>query len=128
MVLKNSKKNVWFSGAALLTSITCAAVAYFLLTRIDLIVHGELYNFGLNFSSEWADPYRTYMLLIYVCLILPIVLSSISLFFSFKVKVTPRAFQKPAEIKKETIQKISQTIQLQGHGSTTPLCVSAPAS
>lgn len=27
------------------------------LTQIDQIVHGDLYNFGLEFSNRWAMPY-----------------------------------------------------------------------
>jgi len=25
--------------------------------RLDLIVHGDLYNYGLQFSEAWANPY-----------------------------------------------------------------------
>jgi len=64
-----------FKQLALPVSIACAGIVYFLLTRIDLIVHGELYGFGLVFSAQWADSYRVLMLSIYVCSVIPVVLS-----------------------------------------------------
>jgi len=76
-VLSNSK----YKLLVLLVSITCAATGYFLLTRIDTIVHGQLYDFGLIFSAEWADSYRVYMWSIYACLATPVVLSDVSLVF-----------------------------------------------
>ena len=32
---------------------------FFLMSRIDFIVHGTLYDYGLKFSHEWADEYWT---------------------------------------------------------------------
>ena len=39
-----------------LALIAAVSVAY-LLTIIDSIVHNQLYQFGLQFSHDWADPY-----------------------------------------------------------------------
>jgi hypothetical protein len=77
--------------------IVSAVIVYFLLTRIDLIVHGKLYYFGLRFSSDWADPYRIYMWLIYVCLVLPTTLSAFALVFSFTSKENLKAPEKKTE-------------------------------
>ena len=35
-------------------------LSFFFFTRIDRIVHGDLYKYGLQFSSEWAGQYWTY--------------------------------------------------------------------
>lgn len=32
-------------------------VTVFLLLQIDRIVHGTLYDYGLQFSPNWAEPY-----------------------------------------------------------------------
>ena len=32
-------------------------IFYLVLTKIDLIVHYDLYQYGLIFSTEWAEPY-----------------------------------------------------------------------
>lgn len=75
--------------------IACAIIVYFLLTRIDLVVHGDLYYFGLTFSPDWADPYRLYMWSIYACLVIPIALSGLLLAWGFleksqKIPVKPQ--------------------------------------
>jgi hypothetical protein len=46
----------------------------FLLGQIDSIVHGDLYNFGLQFNTDWAGPYWAYVNQIYLFLILPMAL------------------------------------------------------
>lgn len=113
MALKSATRNYWSRGVALVTSIVSAVITYFLLTRIDLVVHVELYNFGLHFSAEWADSYRTYVLLIYVCLVLTIVLSSSSLFFSFTAKETQKEYQKPPKTKEEAVHEVEQRVSPQ---------------
>jgi len=39
--------------------LVAAASAAYGLTLLDKIVHGTLYNFGLQFSYDWANPYWT---------------------------------------------------------------------
>jgi uncharacterized Zn-finger protein len=58
----------------------------FLLHQIDLIVHGDLYNFGLQPSIEWWNPYWFYIRLSYVALGLPIALSIFATLLSFAKK------------------------------------------
>lgn len=40
-------------------------LSMFALTRLDSIVHGDLYRYGLNFSYGWAMPYWTMTTLIF---------------------------------------------------------------
>jgi hypothetical protein len=81
----------------LIVSVTLAATVYFLLTRIDLIVHVQLYNFGLIFSHEWGDPYRFYMWLIYACLLAPVVLNGLA-FVSGLIKLKPKISDIPCKV------------------------------
>lgn len=37
--------------------IAATASAAYILNLLDRIVHGQLYNYGLQFSLEWANPY-----------------------------------------------------------------------
>jgi hypothetical protein len=53
---------------------------------MEFIVHGQLYDFGLIFSAEWADVYRVFTWLLFACLIVPTALSSIALASSFLIK------------------------------------------
>jgi len=39
--------------------LAATASAAYSLTLLDNIVHGTLYNYGLQFSYEWANPYWT---------------------------------------------------------------------
>ncbi len=38
---------------------SCSLISMIALTRVDNIVHTDLYRYGLNFSYEWAMPYWT---------------------------------------------------------------------
>jgi len=75
MGLRSLSGNCGFYRIVLASWIICAVVSFFLLNNIDLIVHGDLYNYGLQMSIEWANPYWTYLRLTYVLLAVPIALS-----------------------------------------------------
>jgi len=107
--------NSWFKRLALFVCIACAVIVYFLLTRIDLVVHGDLYYFGLVFSSEWADPYRLYMWSIYACLVIPIAFSSLVLVWSFleKTQKILEKPQKPLEISVKLPETVLKTTERQ---------------
>ena len=91
MSLNRLINNQWFNRIVLAVWVISAVFVMSLLTRIDLIVHGQLYNFGLQFSSDWANPYYAYTRLIYVGLGLPMTLSVfvIALGFASKIDKAP---------------------------------------
>jgi len=72
-----------FIRVVLVLWIASSVFVVFLLSKIDGIVHGELYNFGLQFSFAWASPYWAIMRWIYVGLLVPSVLSGVALVFGF---------------------------------------------
>ncbi len=84
MSLNRLVSNQWFSRIVLAVWVTSAVLAMFLLTRIDLIVNGQLYSYNLQFAPAWADPYWNYTHLIYVGLGIPMTLS-----FTRKIDQTP---------------------------------------
>ena len=84
--LKSALCNSEFKQLVFLICIVCAVIVYFLLTRIDLVVHEELYDFGLIFSTQWVDPYRALMWSIYACLVASVVLSGTGLVFDLLTK------------------------------------------
>lgn len=47
----------WSSLALLITGLGANLLAIYYFTRIDSMVHGSLYEYGLQFSGEWAVPY-----------------------------------------------------------------------
>ena len=81
---------LWFVSSALVVV---------LLGRIDQIVHVNLYNYGLQFSNNWADPYWLSLRMIYVFLGVPIVASGVALVVSFMRKTSLEAVEKHVETK-----------------------------
>jgi len=75
---KSASHDSKFKMLVLLVSVVIAVIAYFLLTQIDLIVHGQLYGFGLIFSPEWANSYWVILRSVYACLVTLVVLNSIA--------------------------------------------------
>jgi hypothetical protein len=90
MDLKGIIRSNWFTRIVLLSWIISAVSIFVLLKNMEVIVHGQLYDYNLQFSPDWADPYRFYTWLIDISLVLPIALSSIALASSFlEVKEVP---------------------------------------
>ena len=65
----------------LLIGITLVALSIFFFTRLDLVVHGDLYRYGLQFNYEWAVQYWTYSRLILTSLVTAIVVAGFSIAF-----------------------------------------------
>jgi hypothetical protein len=63
------------------------AFSLFLFTRIDTIVHSDLYKYGLRFDLAWAGQYWTYSYLFIGSLTIAIIFTAISIAsFSFYVR------------------------------------------
>jgi len=84
--LQRLVNNKWVIRVVLLIWIVSAVLTMFLLHQIDLIVHGDLYKFGLQPSIEWWNPYWFYMRLSLVALALPIFFSIFAIALSFAKK------------------------------------------
>jgi uncharacterized Zn-finger protein len=80
---KDLLDNGWFVRVVLVLWLVSAVFVVFLLGRIDWVVHHELYNYGLQFSLEWASYYWSVLRIIYMFLAVPIFLSVA--YFGFEV-------------------------------------------
>ena len=70
--------------SAVLISMAAGSLAsMFSLTQINQIVHGELYNFGLQFSYRWALPYWLYSGIVFGLSWISISLSIVVAFYIF---------------------------------------------
>lgn len=87
MSLKRLLDNYWFSRVILIIWVVSAVFVLFVFTRIDSIIHVELYKFGLQFSYDWASQYWVFARLVCVCLGLPMALSVFVLAYSFTAKL-----------------------------------------
>ena len=83
MDLKRLPNNNWLYRAVLATWIASAIIVMLLLIRIDTIVNVDLYEHGLQFSQDWANPYWTYLRLNYVVLGVPMALSLFAVVVGF---------------------------------------------
>jgi hypothetical protein len=91
MGLRRVISGSWFIRLVMISWIICAVAIYVLFKNMELIVHGQLYYYGLISSPEWANPYRLYTWLIYISLGVPTALSAIALVSTFlKVKKVPQ--------------------------------------
>jgi len=67
----------------LVMGILMFVLSIFLFTRLDNIVRGDLYGYGLRFSYEWANQYWNYLTLILGFLGIAIGMSGVSFVLTF---------------------------------------------
>lgn len=68
---------------ALVLWLVSSVFILFLLSKIDSIVHVDLYHYGLQFDLAWAGSYWIALRMIYVFLAVPIVVSGAALVSGF---------------------------------------------
>ncbi len=71
MTLRDILENSTFIKATLAIWLVSLVFVLILLNRIDGIIHGDLYHYGLQFNLDWASNYWAFMRLIYFFLALP---------------------------------------------------------
>lgn len=107
MGLKRMLCGKWFNRLVLVGWIVCAVSILAVFKNMEQIVHGQLYSYGLVFSPDWADPYRLFTWLLFVCLGLPTALSGVALVSTFlkienvprKKTIVPQKIQSPRVVK-----------------------------
>jgi len=119
MSLKSMFTNKWFTRLVMISWITCAVSILVVFKNMELIVHGQLYDFGLVFSPDWADGYRVFTWLIFLCLGVPMALSGLALASSFlnveeipeREKIVPQKVGPPRGVAKVGSPQARQTLQ-----------------
>jgi len=104
MKLKETLRGYDFIRILLILWLISSFFVLFSLSKIDWIVHKELYNFGLRFSTDWAVPYWISLRVIYVWIAVPSALSAIFLGLDFWRKLNnrkPASEPKPKPILKQ---------------------------
>ena len=71
---------------SIIVLVAIGSTAYF-LNQLDQIVHGQLYNYHLEFSLEWANPYWNILRIIQTLLGVAGAATGISLVFSIKKEI-----------------------------------------
>jgi hypothetical protein len=105
MTSKTWEELWWVSFVIFAVWIVSGSLVLYLLTRVDTIVNVQLYDYGLQFSNNWAEPYWASIRLMMVFLSLPMVLSTVvfALGFSMFRKKAPlfNREAKPTEVTAE---------------------------
>jgi hypothetical protein len=137
MGLKRTLSGKWFTRLVMISWIICAVLILVIFKNMELIVHGQLYSYGLVFSSDWADPYRIFTWLLFLCLGLPMALSGVALVSSFfkvdevpnKEKLVPQRQEQPRGVVKVESPKIIKEAPVKaengngnGSGISCPNC------
>lgn len=73
----------WLLRLVIAMWVVSSVFVMLLLNRIDGIVHGTLYNYGLWFDFAWATPFWSFERLIYICLGAPLFSSGVALIYDF---------------------------------------------
>jgi len=134
MNLKSLLNSQWPNRIVLIISIVCSVSVGFLLTKIDFIVNHQLYNYQLQFSLAWANPYWSFLRLTYIFLGLLVALSLFALGLGFAqvrnqtpeisstVDVTPEVIVEELKPKKENgyLKKNEERIEKQAKPETKP--------
>lgn len=72
---------VWLIRSVLALYLVCSLFAAYMLYQLSGVVHGTLYNYGLQFSNGWAVPYWSFERMVYVFLFVPFFVGSFVLIF-----------------------------------------------
>ena len=79
-------ERAWLTRIVLIVWLVSALFVVLILTRLDSIVHKDLYDYGLQFSFAWAMPFWSFENFIYIALAVPGILTGIVLVADFRRK------------------------------------------
>ena len=126
----------WFTRLVMISWIICAVLILVIFNNMELIVHGQLYSYGLVFSSDWADPFRIFTWSLFLCLGLPMALSGVALVSSFfkvevpkKENLVPQRQETPRGVVKVESPKIIKEMPVKaenGNGNGNVNGISCP--
>jgi len=85
--------------------LAATASAVYCLTLLDNIVHGTLYNYGLQFSYDWANPYWMLLKIVQAMIVLAAVFTVVNLLYVYRKYI----YIKP-QVTKTRIEKSEKKI------------------
>jgi hypothetical protein len=113
--------------------LASSAAAVYTLNMLDMIVHGTLYQYGLEFSYEWANPYWTLLRVVQALLTVIMVATTVNLLLNVRVHFSKRSSrtrvtQVPKVVAKAPVTTRSQERPLIAHTSPSrPSMATAPS-
>jgi len=102
--------NQWISRILLTTIVIISAVVMYAINEIDHIINVQLYDYNLQFSFDWANPYWGLTKIIYISLGATIIMSITVLLLGFiKTKTSTPTLTSFKTEKPKTPQPIKAT-------------------
>jgi hypothetical protein len=108
MRLNQLTENPWLSRIVIIVSIVSAVAVLLLYSKIDSLVNGSLYNYNLQFSSGWYNPYKSTTQLINICLFAVLALNAIALVLNLVGKTNRVSLSKSVEHNSPILQETKQ--------------------
>lgn len=135
MYIKDLLENKWLVRILLVTWISSTILVLYMVNNLNMIIHGALYDFGLQFNYIWADPYWISLNLIYASLGLTSGLAFFAIMIGFyrsnhvitqKTKI-PEKIKNPKTSKLKRVAKIKQSYGIGNeNGNGTNMIISCP--
>jgi hypothetical protein len=116
---KTRSNSGWFSYTVIILWLVCGILISLSLNRIDLIVHGELYDYGLQFNQAWAVPYWTLVRFIYVFIAIPTTISIFTLSLTLWTTVSRRNTRFRANGQNSTNGKLPRSLDSEKEALTS---------
>lgn len=91
--------------------LAATAFAVYSLALLDKIVHGTLYNYGLQFSYDWANPYWTLLRIVQGFIGLAAVFTVVSSVYVYRKYVYTKPHGMQTRIEKSEKKAISSSVQ-----------------
>jgi len=113
MAFKDLLDSKWLIRLLLVSWIISAVLVIYMVNNLDLIVHGTLYNFGLQFNNLWANSYWMYLNLIYVSLGATFGIAFFAMMVGFyrSRPIVTQTIKVPEKIEKPKISKLKRLQQ-----------------
>jgi len=100
------KKLLLFTVLVLDATVTAA----YSLTLLDNIVHGTLYNFGLQFSYDWANPYWMLLRIVLAMMVLAAVFNVVSFVYVYRKYIYTKPQATETRVEKKVISSPTSTV------------------
>jgi hypothetical protein len=92
---------------ALLTAVILNLISVYIFTRVEQVIHGDLYNYGLQYNPVWAETYlaHTFSLFTSMAIASTIMITALILIYSITPKTITPEKPETTKIRKEKPQQ-----------------------
>jgi len=110
MDFKRLATNQWINRTLLIVIIVLSGIVMFVINQVDSIIHVQLYQYGLEFNPDWANPYWNYAKIMNIGLAATIGVSAVILLLGF---IRPKPKLEEPIMKQERNEPKQPTLRVQ---------------